>query len=168
MSNFSFSAFSSLAAPPYESFDEDKRDGLSPVSFEQQPELVSFRRRRIQKALKVLGQTTEQFERQKALSVLGLTEANWKEGNRLFPLARSRTVATYQPSSPRSPFTPPPGSSSRRRNTLPAVYAARQKAVRVLGMDDIQLRRVKALSVLGVPDFDVDMTESMALGSIGH
>jgi len=151
----------SLVAEPL--VDDDKKSpGFSDESDSEDVHLISTRRRRIKKALKVLGQSTQEFERRKALAVLGLTEKQWQEGNRYFPLARSRTHQDI-PHSPRTPTSPP---GHYRRNTMP-VPLSHAKAVRILGMDDAQLRRLKAVHVLGVPDFDVDVGESQALALIG-
>lgn len=152
----------SLVAEPLHD-DDKKSPGFSDESDSEDVHLISTRRRRVKKALKVLGHTTQEFERRKALAVLGLTEKQWQEGNRYFPLARSRTHQDMPPHSPRTPTSPP---GHHRRNTMP-VPLTHAKAVRILGMDDAQLRRLKAVHVLGVPDFDVDVTESRALALIG-
>jgi len=46
---------------------------------------------------------------------------------------------------------------------VPSASLTNAKAVRILGMDGTQLRRVKAVHVLGFSDFDIDVTEPWAL-----
>lgn len=163
-----------------------------------------MKRARREKALRILGTTTDAFERRKALGVLGLREEDVEESRRFFfvfpgrnavslpsfadeeegqadPLAH---IADIRPSSvgaepeeaaspdavdvlaegpglgqPRGPF------HARRRSSLPV--PVRPKAVRVLGMDQQQVARVKALALLGVSDYEVDEDTSRALGRLG-
>lgn len=54
-----------------------------------------------------------------------------------------------------------------RRVSAVGPVVVRPKAVRVLGMDDTQVRRIKALAVLGIPDYEVEEDTSRALARLG-
>lgn len=185
------------AAVSFSPLDEVKnRTGPSPRTQSFFTTKLFNRRRAVRKALHVTGVSTQEYERRKALSVLGLTEDDVKVGERFY-FRRAAANSDAAPGSPMSPL-------SRKRSTSPLSYRVRSrtasavmadpdaapapvvnrqlragtavvafddprqsKAFRVLGMDATQFKRLKAVHILGVPDFEVDQADHQALAALG-
>lgn len=120
------------------------------------------------KALKILGVSEEEFKRSKALSILGSTESDYKK--------------SLTPSRP--PRTQSKGVSYLSRCSVHDAFVWQEevkddmwcerskrcsrwckfrwnKAYKILGCDEHQLKRLKALEILGVTDLDIQSsTES--------